>query len=215
MPLGPQRLDALGCGHARQLASKLGSLNHPLPLRGADVRLDNLLLEGGDQAVELKRPRADAAIVDLAQVAGQQLIRHLGARCDLVQVRVDIISIAADLWRRAERHVFAVWQFYHHAGPHRFDPVARIILLGVVAQADRVFVVGAPERDEARRDLSPHHLGVVVVVEVAQVQHDRRQPRHAAQLAGARDVEDVADLSRGDHRGLVGRREPHRCLAGV
>ena len=47
------------------------------------------------------------------------------------------------------------------------------------------------EGGEAGLDLLPHQLGLVVGVEVAELQHHRREPRHAAHLPGPQPLEEV------------------------
>ena len=67
------------------------------------------------------------------------------------------------------------------------------------------------EGGEAGLDLLPHQLGLVVGVEVAQLQHHRREPRHAAHLPGPQPLEEMQDAI-GRH---PMRDQPTAAVAGV
>ena len=66
-------------------------------------------------------------------------------------------------------------------GLEGLDPVAGRVDVGL---AERVLVLGAG--DEGRKaglDLLPHQLGVVIVVEIAELQDHGCKPRHAPDLS--------------------------------
>ena len=97
-----------------------------------------------------------------------------------MQLHPHVLGVAAAGGRRGELHVLAGCQVFDHAGLEALDPAAVGVGRG---RAQRLLVVGSgDEGGEAGLDLLADQFGVVVLVEIAQLQDHRREPRHAAHL---------------------------------
>ena len=177
----------------RQRAGHLRGGDEPLPHRPAQAGDQQLPLQRLHPPAELQQSGADRGVVDLAEVAGQQLVGEADAGGDRVQLHPHVLGVAAAGGGRGELHVLAGRQVLDHAGLEGLDPAAVGVGRGL---AERLLVVRAgDEGGEAGLDLLPHQLGVVVLVEIAQLQDHRREPRHAAHLPRPQPVEQVQHRS--------------------
>ena len=134
------------------------------------------------------------------KIPGQQLIRNVDAGADALEFGHQVVAVPAGRRWRVELDVLARLQVLDHAGIHPLQRVPGFRIGGLRADGQAARTLG-PRYDprEARLGLLPHALRVPVVVEVAERQHHRRQPWHAADLAGPQDAVGVHHLG-GRHR---------------
>ena len=106
-----------------------------------------------------------------------------------MQLQPHVLGVAARGRGARELHVAPGLEVLDHPGLEGLDAAA----VGFGARlAEGLLVLHAgDEGGEAGLDLLPHQLGLVVGVEVAELQHHRGEPRHAAHLPGPQPLEEV------------------------
>ncbi|MDT4837394.1 hypothetical protein FQZ97_711240 [compost metagenome] len=189
------------------------------PAKLVDVHAELELLQAPAELVE---NHPNDAVVDVAQIAGKQLIGHPrphGRSLKLLPHEVRVV--VASLRRLGELHLLARQQFLHGAGlqtHHGGEAVAVHARRAAVNGINRRHVTRVRPGDEACEqvgDLLTEEHRVVEVVQRTQPQQYTREPGNAAQLPGLQRLENVQHFAGRNAHQLVVARGDHRVVSGV
>jgi hypothetical protein len=157
-------------------------------------------LHGVDHPAELHEPRADQGIIDLAKIAGQQLVGHPEPGRDRVQARPLVLGIASCGRGLVEADVLAAARIGDQPRLELLDPVAISIHHGGRDTLLRL-VIAKDDGSDASLGLLADQLCHLVIVEIAQATDHGRTPGNAARLCALLLV-DMGDLTRRDRAAL-------------
>ena len=168
------------------------------------------VLEHLAAAAELEQAGADRGVVHPAQIAGQLLVgdAHGGGHrpeLDAQELRVG----AAHIRRVGELDVLAGFQDLQSPGLQAGECDA-LAIGRTLAQEGVLGALAGDEAGEHGRGLLAHQLGVVVLVELVQLDQGAGQPGLAADLPGAQGSEQVQDLPGVDAHRLQPALPRHR-----
>nr|UOV21260.1 esterase [uncultured bacterium] len=116
-PFGIDRIGGQG-------ADRLARGDEPLPHRPAQPRHQQLPLQRLHPSAELDQAGTDRGVVDLGEVAGEQLVGEADTGGDRVQLHAHVFSVSAGMRRRGELHVLAGAQVLDHPRLEALDPAA-------------------------------------------------------------------------------------------
>ncbi|MNJ25291.1 hypothetical protein D3C77_197330 [compost metagenome] len=182
------------------------------PTELVDVHRELQLLQA---ATELVEHHADCPIINVAHVAGHQLVwQACPGRSSHQLLPHEVGIVVATIWWFGELHLFPWQQLLHRARLkryHRGEAVAANLdwRAGDGVEHRRPFRRGLANeaREEVRHLLAEQHR-VVVVVEAAQSLEHWSKPWDTAKLAGLQGLKDVQHLTSGDpHEHVVTRTE--------
>ncbi len=108
----------------RQGADGLARCDEPLPHRPAQPRHQQLPLQRLHPPAELEQAGADRGVVDLAEIAGEQLVGEADAGGDGVELDPHVLAVTAGVGGGRELHVLARRQVLDHARLEALDPPA-------------------------------------------------------------------------------------------
>ena len=150
---------------------------------------------GFDVAAKLVPAHAGAGKVDLAQVAGEDLVGQAVAGGDGAQLAGDEGHVVLRLGRGGKLHLHAGGQVFQCA---RLKLVEQAVFVGLQLRRDIGQAVHAAEAHETRGQAHALALGVLVVGDVAHGHVPGAAPRHAADLVGSLSEVEVQDLIGGN-----------------
>ena len=141
-----------------------------------------------DQPPELNEPGANGGIVDLAEIAGQQLVGHAKPCRHDMQLPPEPFGYPGCRRRLIEADVLAATRIGDEAWFELLDPVA-IRIDDRWCDALLAVISAEHDPDDAGFSLLANQLGLRPIVEIAERSHHRRPPWHATGLGSLLLVE--------------------------